>query len=192
MTPRCARPIPPETLADYWFGELGGAQQDEVERHLLGCAHCIAQLEQLAALGAGVRSLVRHGRVAAVATPRYIARLAEQGVKLREYRVARNGSVQCSVAPDDEVVYARLEGPFPTAERLDVSICDASGVELARIEDIPHAADAREILFCSNADELRASPAFTYRYRILAKSGGEERLVGEYTFNHSPWAGTSA
>lgn len=40
-------------------------------------------------------------------------------MRIREYRLPPNGSVNCTVAPDDELLVTRLEAPLEGVERLD-------------------------------------------------------------------------
>ena len=114
-------------------------------------------------------------------------RLAGQGVRLREYRVARGGSVNCTVAPDDDLLVTRLEAPLAGVERLDVDFLDANGQSIRRLHDVPFDPAAGEVVITQQIQVVRAMPATTVRYRLydMASPSGE-RLVSEYALHHTP------
>jgi len=192
MTHRCASPIPLATLAEYWLGELDAAREAELDEHLLGCDYCSTELQRLADLGDGIRALVGSGAVRAVVTDEFVKRLAATGRTLREYRVARNGSVNCTLAPADDVLVARLQAPLAGLERLDLDLPGAAGNERVRLADIPFDPAAGEVIFAPDVPSIRALPATRYHVRLLAVAPEGERILGEYTFNHTPWPGVEA
>jgi hypothetical protein len=185
--PSCASPIPLATLVEYWLGELDEAREGELDEHLLGCSHCSANLQSLVDFAGGIRAAVRAGAVPAVLTDAFLKRLAAQGLRLREYRVPHNGSVHCTVAPDDDLLISRLEAPLAGVERLDVERLGGDAQTIERLQDVPFDAAAGEVLIAPRMDRIRALPASTSRIRLLAVAPSGERLVGEYTFNHTPW-----
>lgn len=182
----CQAPLSWDTLLAYWLGELDPASEARTEEHYLGCASCGARLEQLATLASEVRALVRTGGVGFVVSEAFVRRLAEQGRRVREYRVPRNGSVNCTVTPEDDFVIARLEAPLEGVERVDLLYVDGNGDTQLRQEDIPFVAESGAVLFSSRIDSLRALPATTVRVRLLACEDSGERTLGDYRFNHTP------
>jgi hypothetical protein len=177
MTARnCTSPIAPATLLEYWLGELDEAREGQLDEHLLGCGHCSANLQSLLDLAGEVRRAVRTGAVPTVLTAAFVRRFEAEGLRLREYRVPHNGSVYCTVAPDDDLLITRLDAPLAGIERLD----------LERLHDVPFDTAAGEVVITPRMADIRALPATTLRMRLLAVAPAEERLVGEYTFHHSP------
>ena len=191
MTRGCDSPVALATLVEYWLGELDTAREAELDEHLLGCGHCSAALKSLVDVGDGIRALVRAGAVRAVVTDAFVQRLAAAGLKLRDYRVALNGSVNCTVAPTDDVMVARLQAPLAGLERLDMDLLGPGSEDRERVTDIPFDPAAGEVIFTPQIAGIRALPATTMRVRLVAVRPGSERLVGEYTFNHTPWPGRS-
>ena len=185
--PNCASPIPLATLLEYWLGELDAAREAQLDEHLLGCGHCSANLQGLVDLGGEVRAAVRAGAVHAVLTDAFVQRLAAQGLRLREYRVPHNGSVHCTVAPDDDLLITRLDAPLAGIERLDVESAGGGDAGFERLRDVPFDAAAGEVVLTSRMKQIRALPASTVRMRLLAVAPSGERLVGEYTFHHTPY-----
>jgi hypothetical protein len=121
-----------------------------------------------------------------VVTAALVDRLAREGLRVREYRVAPGGRVACTVTPEDDLVVGRLAAPFPGVGRLDLALCDAEGREQQRWPDIPVSPEGREVVFTAPVDALRALPASVRRYRLIAVESDGERLLGEYTFEHTP------
>jgi hypothetical protein len=184
--PSCASPIPPATLLEYWLGELDEAQEARLDEHLLGCGHCSGNLQSLVDLAGEVRAAVRAGAVDAVLTGAFVKQLGAQGLRLREYQVPHNGSVYCTVAPEDDLLITRLDAPLAGVERLDVERSGEAGAGVERLHDVPFDAAAGEVVYTIRMGRIRALPATTLRVRLLAMSPSSERVVGEYTFHHSP------
>ena len=170
-------------LVAYWLGELDEKAEAALEEHYFGCAECSARLAEVEALASGVRGAFAGGRVGAVITPAFADRLRARGVRTREYRVPRNGSVNCSVAPEDDLLLSRLEVPLEGVVRVDlVAVYEGEH----RLQDVPFDAASGEVVFVPPIAQVRALPAHRYVVRALAVGADGERVLGEYTFNHSP------
>lgn len=185
--PHCSAPIGVSALAEYWLGELDELGEARVEQHLLGCDHCSQTLQGLVDLGAGIRALARRGALPVVVSEQFVAGLAARGVRLREYRVARNGSVYCTVAPEDDVVISRLEAPLGDVEQLDLRLFDGEGNDRGQLHDIPFDRAARHVLLMQDMERLRKLPKATVRNQLVAVERGQQRVIGDYTFHHTPW-----
>jgi hypothetical protein len=181
-------PVTDEALLAWWAGELAAPEQDALEEHLLSCDACARRGQALAATAEGIRSLVRTGALPAVMPPPVVERLQGEGRRIREYRVSPGGGVQCTVSPDDDVVLARLAASFGDVSRLDLAIRVDDGPE-ERLCDVPFDPEGDELVFAPSADWLRSLPAHVQKVRLLAVEPQGERLLGEYTFHHSPWSG---
>lgn len=186
MMRRCASPIEDDVFLDWWTGEAADARA--LEEHLLGCDECAGRLRRVSALAAGVRTLARGGRVQVVVLPAQLSMLQSEGRRVREYRVPAGGGVQCTVGPEDDVVLARLAADLTGVGRLDLVSCVDDGPD-QRLSDLPFDPGAPEVILASPTDVLRARPASVERMRLVAVEPAGERLLGEYTFNHSPWPG---
>lgn len=179
-----------DVLLDYWLDDTDAATTDAVDAHLMQCEACGEVLDGLIALGDGVRAALRAGTVSAVASDAFVRRLTGQGLKVREYRLPRNGSVNCTVAPEDEVLVARLEAPLRGVERLD-ALAHRSidpGAQ-HRMEDIPFDPQSGEVLLVSKLAEIRKLPAHTMELTLLAVAPDGSHELGRYTFRHRPWPG---
>jgi len=179
-----------EALLDYWLHDSDAAATDAVDEHLMQCEACGQVLDGIVALGEGVREALVAGAVLAVTSSAYVQRLAAQGRRVREYRLAHNGSVNCTVAPEDELLVSRLEAPLQGVARLDLllELSVEPGVQ-HRLQDIPFDAPAGEVVYLSKVAQVKRMPAHTAQVTLLAVEEGSARELGRYTFNHAPWPG---
>ena len=181
---------PIDTLLDYWLHESDAVTTDAVDEHLMQCDACGQVLDGLIALSDGVRVAFRAGAVSAVTSDAFVQRLARQGLQVREYRLPHNGSVNCTVAPEDEMLVAHLEAPLQGIERLDALMQLSIEPDVQhRLQDIPFDPQAGEVLYVSKLAEVRQLPAHTLQLTLLAVASGGTREVGQYTFHHRPWPG---
>ncbi len=185
-TAACRSPLEWPMLIAYWLGELDPDTESRIEQHYLGCAECSRRVEELNALAEGVRAVARSSGVTAVVNEPFVRRLTERGLNVREYRVPRNGSVNCTIAPEDDFVVARLEAPLAGVTRLDLVNIGADGKTEMRLEDIPFVAESGGVVVSTSVITLRALPATTLRMRLLAVDSNGERALGDYTFHHTP------
>jgi hypothetical protein len=175
-------------LLDWWGGELLHRERARLEEHLLSCEACTARAAASVHLAQGVRDLVRAGELPAVLLSSVVEAMRREGRRIREYRVAPGQGVQCTVGPDDDVVLARLSADLKNVARLDL-VSRAPGVGEYRLADLPFDPSAGEILFAPSAEMLRARPASVETMRLVAVGPDGEHLLGEYSFNHTPWSG---
>jgi anti-sigma factor RsiW len=186
---RCAQPIELEALIAYWLGELSPAAEALIEDHFFGCPYCGRRLEELAALASGIRTTVHDGAVRAVITPPFVEHMKRQGMRIREYRLAPGECVACTIRLDDDAVVGRMQVPLAGVKRVDLleSLDLGDGVvRQSRVEDVPFDPAAHEILELPSAANLKKLPAHTFRVSVIAVDEAGERLLGEYTFAHTP------
>ncbi|MGE5199345.1 MAG: hypothetical protein ACM3H9_06870 [Rhodospirillaceae bacterium] len=181
-----SHPVDAAVLADYWLGALAGPDEESVEEHLFACDQCGARLREVMALAEGVRRVAREGNLRMVVSDAFLRRAAEDGLRIREYAPPPGGSVQCTVAEDDDLLVGRLAANLSGAGRVDLCWCDEHGVERMRLPDIPFRADATGIVLQEPIALMKASPTATLVARLLAvDDAGTERLLGEFTFHHT-------
>ena len=182
----CSRPIDEAILADYWLGALASADEEAVEEHLLECDGCGARLREVIALAEGVHNLAREGSLRMIVTDAFLNRTAEEGLRVREYAPPPGGGVQCTVTAEDNILIGRLAANLSGAERVDLSICDERGVEQLRLPDIPVQAGGGSVAYQESITFLKAAPTTKLIMRLIAfDEAGGQRLLGEYTFNHT-------
>jgi anti-sigma factor RsiW len=178
-----------ERLAAYWVGELSPAEAEKAEQHFFACEACAARLEWLAELADGVRTAVRTGALGMIVSAPFVEAMKRAGMRLREYRTDPGMTTHCTIRADDDAVISRLRAPFAGATRLDmlhrVEIGGAAQGEV-RIEDVPFDPAAGELVFIPPAAALKKMPAHAMRVRLLAVEGAGERVIGDYTFSHTP------
>lgn len=176
-----------DALLAYWFGETDEMQTEAIDLHLLGCEACGQELDELVELGTAVRQAFDQGLVHVFVSAPFVERLVGEGRRVREYVLPHNGSINCSAAPDDEVLVARFHAPLANVQRVDavlrLSLADAE----YRAQDIPFDAARGEILMLPKIGIVRGLPAHVVSVRLLDVGVQGERPVGEYRLNHSPW-----
>ena len=182
----CPHPIDAAVLADYWLAALVESEQEAVEEHLLGCDRCGERLGEIMALAEGVRALAREGSLRMIVSDVFLARAAEEGLRVREYAPPAGGGVECTVTAEDDILIGRLAADFGAAKRVDLCFCDERGAERFRLTDIPFAAAAGGVVYQESIQFAKAAPTFKTAARLVAvDESGSERLLGEYVFNHT-------
>ena len=180
-----ACPVPSQDLLAYWLDELDAPQELSIDEHLLACAACSERLRAIVALGAAIRRETLRGGFGFVASEPMIRRMREAGLKMREYDVEPGGSVSCTITPDDDFVVSNLHASLRGVRRLDL-IFDDPGSGSHRAIDVAFDPEAGHLTVVPSATYLRTLGHAQQRMRLVAVDGADERLVGEYTFNHSP------
>jgi hypothetical protein len=182
----CSNPIDAAILADYWVAALSKHEEEAVEEHLLGCDCCGERLREVIALAEGVRDLAREGSLRMVVSDAFVRRAAEEGLRVRQYAPPRGGSVECTVTAEDDILAGRLAADLTGAERVDLCICDERGIEQFRLPDIPVSRGATSVVYQESITFAKALPTSKMIARLVTvDEAGGERLLGEYTFNHT-------
>ena len=182
----CSNPVDATVLADYWLAALAGSEEEAVELHLLDCDECGARLREVIVLAEEVRKIAREGSLRMVVSDSFLKRLADEGLRIREYAPPAGGSVQCTVTAEDDFLIARLVANFTGARRVDLCLCDERGVEQGRMPDIPVQSGASNVVYQESITFAKTAPTNKMIMRLVAlDEGGGERLLGEYTFDHT-------
>lgn len=182
----CSAPIDPAVLLDYWLALLPSAEEEAVEEHLLACDACGDRLREAIALAEELRFLAQSGALRVIVGEDLVQRAIETGKRVRQYAFVPGQTVACTIAADDDLLLARLAADLTGAMRVDISFSDPHGVERHRMTDIPIRADAGLVIFHESAVIGKLSPTTSMVARVLAiDEVGDERLLGEYTFEHT-------
>jgi len=181
----CANPMDAAVLADYWLGALAGAEEENVELHLLDCDECGGRLREVMALAEGVRKIAREGSLRMIVSDAFVQRAVGDGLRARQYTVPAGGGVECTVMAEDDLLIGRMAADLSGARRVDLCICDERGVEQMRMADIP-VSSAGEVVYQESLTFAKAAPSMKMIARLVGfDEAGVERLLGEYTFNHT-------
>ena len=184
---RCATPVPQQELLGYWLREMDDEAQTKLEEHLFGCAECSGRLARLVNLAKAIGQEFQEGRLGStlILTPPFVQQLKAAGMRIREYQIPAGGSVNCTIAPDDDLVVSHLAAPLEGVGRLDF-IFESAGWN-QRLQDIAFDPASGAVAFAPSVAELRRLGVSTHRVQLVAVSADAERVIGNYTFNHSPW-----
>ena len=134
MMPGCQAPIPDGTLLDYWARDLAdGDETDRVEEHLFACGDCSARLHRLAALGPGLATLVRQGRVSGIVSRALLNRMQRDGIHVRMYSLVPGETVPCAVFPGDDLVVTALRADFSGVDAVTLSVTGPGDSPFGRV-----------------------------------------------------------
>ncbi len=182
----CSNPIDAAVLADYWLGALTTSQEEAVEEHLLACDLCGERLREVIALAGGIQNVASQGNLLMVVSDAFLRRVAEDGLRVREYAPPAGGSVQCTVSAEDDFLIGRLHADLRATKRLDLCVCDRHGVEKIRLPDIPFRPESGGVAFQQPIGYAKAAPSETMIARLVSvRNAGAENSLGEYTFIHT-------
>ena len=182
----CSNPIDAAVLGDYWIAALTKPEEEAAEEHLFTCDECGARLREVIALAEGVRKIAREGSLRMVISDSFLKRVAEEGLRIREYAPPAGGGVQCTVTAEDNFLIARLAANLTGAKRVDLCVCDERGVEQLRLPDVPVQSGASSVVYQESITFAKALPTSKMIARLVTfDEAGGERLLGEYTFNHT-------
>jgi len=186
----CATPVSMATLVDYWAGDTSTADAERFEEHAFACETCSRRLEAIATLAGGVaRVATMPGGIGMVVTQALIDRLLADGLRMRHYRVQPGETVQCTVGPDDDLSVTYLSAELHDVQRVDV-VLYAHGSEWARMDDAPIDRVTGQVIYTTGGRLARTFPAITVRVELRApEKDGNARVLGEYTFEHTPHSG---
>lgn len=176
-----------EELVEYWLGEIDDTRTQDIDMHLLACDACGAQLDEVVALAQGVREAFAHGLVHSFISAAFIAHLVESGMRVREYLIPHNGSVNCSVSPQDEVLVGRLVAPLEGVSRVDVAIRVSLKDGEEWFYDVPFDVTSGQVLIAPKISQARKLPMHDVYIRLLAVDDNVAREIGHYTLHHSGW-----
>lgn len=183
---KCSNPIDAAVLSDYWIAALAKPEAETVEEHLFTCDQCGTRLREVIALAEGVRELAREGSLRMIVSDSFLKRVAHAGLRIREYAPPAGGGVECTVTAEDNFLIARLAANLSEAKRVDLCICDERGAEQLRLSDIPVQYGASEVVYQESITFAKALPTNKIIARLVTfDEAGAERLLGEYTFNHT-------
>jgi hypothetical protein len=175
-----------DRLVSLALGELAEEEANVVEEHVLECDACALRLELLVDLGQAVKELVSAGSVLLPATPGLLARLEQEGLVTRTYRMGPGEAVECTVAADDVYVALQLSIPADPGPRIDF-IYEAEGMHF-RLDDIPFDRARMLVTIAQTARFLRTLPTGSGTVRLVAVDGDGERSLSAYVLNHTATA----
>jgi len=185
MMPSCQAPISDALLLDYWTGDLpDGDEMNALEEHLFACGECSVRLQDVAALGAGLATLARHGRVSGIVSRSLLNRLQRDGAHVRMYWLAPGETVPCAVYPGDDVVVTALRADFSGVEAVTLVVTGPDDLPFGRVENVPVSGARGELLWANPAAFLNRMTSIRLQL-TLTSSGAAPVELGRYVLEHS-------
>jgi hypothetical protein len=172
-------------LLDYWARDLpDGDEMNGVEEHLFACGDCSARLNGMAALGAGLTTLARQGRVSGIVSRGVLNRLQRDGARVRMYWLAPDETVPCAVFPGDDVIVTALRADFSGVETVTLVVTGPGDSPFGRFEDVPVSGARGELLWANPAALLNQMPSMRLQL-TLTSTGAAPIELGRYVLEHS-------
>ena len=185
MRPRCQALIPDGTLLDYWARDLAaGDETDRVEEHLFACGDCSARLNRLAALGPGLATLVRHGRISGIVSRALLNRMQRDGLHVRMYSLRPGETVPCAVFPGDDLVVTALRADFSGVDAVTLSVTGPGDSPFSQLDNVPVSGPDAEVFWATPAAVVRRMTSTRLRL-TLASAGDTGAELGRYVLDHS-------
>jgi hypothetical protein len=180
MSTTCREPVPFETLAALWAGELASDESEKVEEHLFGCDHCAAASDRLGKLVAGLRQIIPP-----VISHAHRAGLIARGLRIRLTPVDPGVEVDAYFTADVDLLVHVLKADLTGAERVDVELLDPAGVARLQLAHVPFDTATGEVLIAcqrhyQDDGALSSDPVF----RLQVYQGGVKREAGRYFVRH--------
>lgn len=176
--------VDPDRLLAYWLQETDAAETDAIDMHLLECDSCGAALDQLVALSHGVKRAFAGGLVHTFVTAAFVGRLRARGLRVREYHVPVDGSVNCSVSANDDVLIGRMAAPLDGVRRVDAALRMSPGEDETWVHDIPFDPATGEVVIAPALAQVRQLPSHDLEVRLRAVAANGSRDIGRYVFHH--------
>jgi hypothetical protein len=185
MRPGCQAPIPDETLLDYWARDLAdGDETDRVEEHLFACGDCSARLHRLAALGPGLATLVRQGRISGIVSRALLNRMQRDGIHVRMYSLVPGETVPCAVFPGDDLVVTALRADFSGVDAVTLSVTGPGDSPFSQLDNVPVSGPDAEVFWATPAAVVRRMTSMRLQLTI-ASAGATRAELGRYVLDHS-------
>ena len=185
MRPRCQVPIPDGILLDYWARDLAGDDEtDRVEEHLFACDDCSARLYRLAALGPGLATLVRQGRISGIVSRALLNRMQRDGIHVRMYSLVPGETVPCAVFPGDDLVVTALRADFSGVDAVTLSVTGPGDSPVSQLDNVPVSGPDAEVFWATPAAVVRQMTS-TRLLLTLASAGDTRAELGRYVLDHS-------
>ena len=185
MMPGCQAPIPDLTLLDYWARDLSdGNETERVEEHLFACGDCSARLQRLAALGPGLATLVRQGRVSGIVSRALLNRMQRDGIHVRMYSLEPGETVPCAVFPGDDLVVAALRADFSGVDAVTLSVSGPGDSPLSQLDNVPVSGPDAEVFWATPAAVVRRMTSMRLQL-TLASAGATRAELGRYVLDHA-------
>jgi hypothetical protein len=161
-----------------------GDETDRIEDHLFACVDCSARLHHLAALGTGLATLVRQGRVSAIVSRALVNRLQRDGVHVRMFSLLPGETVPCAVFPGDDLVVIALRTDFSGVDAVTVSVTGPGDSPMGQFDDVPVAGRGGEVVWVLPAAFVDQLPS-TRMQITLTSAGATPAELGKYVLEHS-------
>jgi hypothetical protein len=179
MNGPCESPVPFETLADYFAGELPEPEEQAIESHLFRCRHCSSSAERLAGLVTVVAA-----RIPPVLSASRLADLERDGLVESVNEMTPGQTAHVLYPVPGRLLVHRFSGvDLARARRVDVHLRTKDGEATARFDDVPFDPERGEVLVACQAHFADLFPHEVV-FAVEIVSEAERREAARYTVLH--------
>jgi hypothetical protein len=90
----------------------------------------------------------------------FVKRVAEEGLRVREYAPPLGGSIACTVTAEDDFLIGRLTANLSVAKRVDLCFCDERGSNAFRCRTSLFIPEQAALSFSSPSHHVREGRSF--------------------------------
>lgn len=192
----CSTPLPFEELVAYRCGELDAEAERVLEEHYFACASCAEKLAWLEGLEGAVIVAMRSGLFDVFVRRETVDRLERAGSVVRKYELAVGQSVNCTIAPGDDMTVVTLHAPLRPGVpvTLVVDLLDhGSGHQMQEVRPSFQDQQTGDVMVrLAGVIQKALGPVratLTLRYGDGDSHGAGPDTVGPFVMNHTPWTG---
>lgn len=171
-------PIAIEVLHDYFAGVLAGADESAVEEHVFACDGCAAAFDAAGALADGLRRWTPP-----VVSHAWLERARARGTPVRLVDLRDGAQTAAEFSRGLTFLVFVLRGDLAGASHVAVEVCTEGGEPMSLFEAVPFDAARGEVLIACQRHYLDEFPR-ALRFRVLAGTGDERRVVGDFGVDH--------
>ena len=96
-----------------------------------------------------------------------------------------DGSVNCSVSANDDVLIGRMAAPLDGVRRVDAALRMSPSEDETWVHDVPFDPATGEVVFAPALAQVRQLPSHDLEVRLLAVAANGSKDIGRYVFHHS-------
>jgi hypothetical protein len=186
----CATPLSIDELVAYRRSELEEPAERALESHFFSCAHCAGRLTWVEGLEDAVATAMRQGLFDVYVTRKTVERLERAGSVVRKYDIAAGQSINCTIAPDDDMTVVSLHSALRPGVPVTVAVEFLDHGSGQRMEELRPAFQDQEtgeviVRLAGEIQRMLGSVRVTLNLRF--GEGAAVETVGPFEMNHSPW-----
>jgi hypothetical protein len=171
--------LAPQQFAAYWLGDLGDADQAQLEEHVFDCGQCAAESERMAALTQALGELLP-----SVISARRLGRLRSEVPALKQLRVAPGGHGTVEFGPGEKSFVITLAAELSDLTYVEFSIERPDGTPLVELQGAPVDPLSGGVHVVCQRHFIEGGFPKQVQMRLRASRNGQTEDLGLYRIDH--------